>query len=50
MCFGDPPSLSSSGLSSDLVDFVNACLVKDVEKRASVNELLTVVVFERYDD
>ena len=35
-----PPSLSSSGWSSDLVDFVNACLVKDVKKRASVEELL----------
>ena len=35
-----PPSLSSSGWSSDLVDFVKKCLVKDVKKRASVNELL----------
>ena len=35
-----PPSLSSSGWSSDLVDFVNACLVKDVNERASVDELL----------
>ena len=50
VCDGDPPSLSSSGWSSDLIDFVSACLVKDVEKRSSVNELLTVVVFERYDD
>ena len=39
-----PPSLSSSGWSSDLVDFVNACLVKDVKKRASVNDLLKVGV------
>lgn len=46
MCFGDPPSLSSSGWSSDLIDFVSTCLVKDVDKRASVVELLTVVVFE----
>ena len=35
-----PPSLSSSGWSSDLVDFVKKCLVKDVKKRASVDELL----------
>ena len=34
------PSLSSSGWSSDLIDFVNACLVKDVKKRASVDKLL----------
>ena len=50
VCDGNPPSLSSSGWSSDLIDFVNACLMKDVEKRSSVNELLTVVVFERCDD
>ena len=37
-----PPSLSSSGWSSDLVDFVKKCLVKDVKKRASVNDLLKV--------
>ena len=36
-----PPSLSSSGWSSDLVDFVKkCCLVKDMKKRASVEELL----------
>ena len=34
------PSLTSSGWSSDLIDFVSACLVKDVKKRASVEELL----------
>ena len=34
------PSLSSSGWSSDLVDFVKCCLVKDVKKRASVDDLL----------
>ena len=34
------PSLSSSGWSSDLVDFVKQCLVKDVKKRSSVEELL----------
>ena len=39
-----PPSLSSSGWSSDLVDFVSACLVKDVNERASVDELLEVSV------
>ena len=34
------PSLSSSGWSSDLVDFVKKCLVKDVNERSSVDELL----------
>ena len=50
VCDGDPPSLSSSGWSSDLIDFVSTCLVKDVDKRASVIELLTVVACKRYDD
>ena len=39
-----PPSLSSSGWSSDLVDFVKKCLVKDVNGRASVDDLLKVSV------
>ena len=38
------PSLSSSGWSSDLVDFVSACLVKDVSERSSVDDLLKVSV------
>ena len=38
------PSLTSSGWSSDLVDFVRCCLVKDVKERSSVDELLKVVV------
>ena len=44
VCDGEPPSLSSSGWSSDLVDFVKKCLVKDVKKRSSVEELLKVVL------
>ena len=35
-----PPCLSSSEWSSDLVDFVKRCLVKEVNARASVEELL----------
>ena len=44
------PSLSSSGWSSDLVDFVKKCLVKDVKKRASVEELLNVGVSHHCND
>ena len=39
-----PPSLSSSGWSNDLVDFVKRCLVKDVNERSSVEALLKVSV------
>ena len=45
-----PPSLSSSGWSSDLVDFVKKCLMKDVKKRASVEALLKVVLSLQCDD
>ena len=34
------PTLSSSQCSSDLIDFVKQCLVKDVNERSSVDELL----------
>ena len=39
-----PPSLTSSEWSSDLVDFVKRCLVKDVKDRSSVEELMKVGV------
>ena len=45
-----PPSFSSSGWSDDLVDFVNACLVKDVNERASVEALLKVSVVVMGED
>ena len=45
-----PPSLSSSGWSSDLIDFVKKCLVRDVKKRASVDDLLEVSVVVASDD
>ena len=44
VCDGEPPSLSSSRWSSDLVDFVKKCLVKDVNERSSVEELMKVRV------
>ena len=45
-----PPSLSSSGWSDDLVDFVKKCLVKDVNERASVEALLKVSVVVMDED
>ena len=45
-----PPSLSSSGWSDDLVDFVKKCLVKDVNERSSVEELLKVSVVVMDED
>ena len=47
--FATPPSLSSSEWSSDLVDFVKRCLVKDVNARSSVDALLKVSVSLRYE-
>ena len=44
LLYKPPPSLSSSGWSDDLVDFVKKCLVKDVNERASVDELLKVSI------
>ena len=41
---GQPPCLSSSEWSSDLIDFVKKCLVKDVNERPAVEELLLVSV------
>ena len=42
VCFGEPPSLTSSGWSSEFVDFVGKCLVKDVNERWDVRALLRV--------
>ena len=45
----DPPSLfASQGWSDEFVDFASRCLVRDVEKRASVAELLNVSVAEMH--
>ena len=41
--YSDPPSLSS-GRSDECANFVKRCLVKDVDERASVDELLNVRV------
>lgn len=50
VCYEEPPSLSSSGWSSDLNDFVTRCLQKDVDKRASVDDLLKVRITFRYNE
>lgn len=44
--YRDLPSLSRKKWSSHLVDFVNKCLVRDVKKRASVRELMSVGAWE----
>ena len=49
VCNGEPPSLTSPEWSSDLVAFVSQCLVKDVDKRWSVNELMRVRVASSSD-
>lgn len=42
--FGITPSLPSSKWSSEFVDFVSKCLVKDIDQRWSVSELMDVSV------
>ena len=42
VCFNDPPCLTSSIWSDAFVGFVKRCLVKDVNERASVRELMRV--------
>ena len=42
VCDGQPPSLSSYEWSSEFVDFVGKCLVKDVNERWDVRALLGV--------
>ena len=39
---GDPPSLSGGKWSSEFVDFVGKCLVKDVKERWDASELMEV--------
>lgn len=50
MLLGEPPAFSSSTWSNDLVVFVSKCLVKDVNERASVEELLEVGVSSMSED
>ena len=47
VCLSDPPSLSAGKWSSEFVDFVGKCLVKDVKERWDASELMNVrVVWE----
>ena len=41
---------SLCGWSYDLIDFVSHCLMRDVEKRASVAELLEVSILSKNDE
>ena len=42
LCRDDPPSLNSSKWSPEFVDFVDKCLMKDVNERWSVSQLMDV--------
>lgn len=42
VCAGSPPTLSSSQWSTDFVDFVKQCLVREASQRPSVERLLAV--------
>ena len=46
ICDNDPPSLSSEKWSTECVDFIRNCLVKDVNERWSVKQLMEVGVWE----
>ena len=50
VCDGEPPSLSHSRWSVEFVDFVSKCLVKDVEKRWSVGQLMDVCLLMKNDE
>lgn len=41
----NPPALSTEKWSAEFVDFVNMCLVKDVNERAALRELIDVSGF-----
>ena len=47
ICNKDPPSLSSWKGSTECVDFIKKCLVRDVNKRWSVKQLMDVSSFTR---
>ena len=47
ICYEEPPVLSSSEWSTEFVDFVEKCLVKDVNERWSMSELMNVRVFSK---
>ena len=46
LCNNDPPSLSSEKWSAEFVDFVGKCLVKDVNERWGVKQLMEVSDWE----
>ena len=46
ICDEEPPSLPEDKWSSELVDFIHKCLVKDVKERWDVKQLMEVSIFE----
>ena len=50
ICDKEPPSLSSEKWSTDFVDFVSKCLVKDVNERWSVSALMDVGLVVKHDE
>ena len=50
VCLKDPPSLSAGKWSSEFVDFVGKCLVKDVNERWDASELMNVSVVWESDE
>ena len=47
VCLDDPPSLSGGEWSPEFVDFVSKCLVKDVNERWIVKQLMEVSSCEK---
>ena len=47
VCDSQLPSLSSLKWSAEFVDFVNKCLVRDVNERWSVEQLMEVSCFSK---
>ena len=50
VCLKDPPSLSAGKWSSEFVDFMGKCLVKDVNERWDASELMNVSVVWESDE
>ncbi|CAJ0584612.1 unnamed protein product, partial [Mesorhabditis spiculigera] len=47
---GDPPLLTSSMYSAQTINFVNGCLIKDVEHRPNFSQLMDTEYYKYYSD